>query len=61
MELAGQGTAILLISSDLPELLALSHRMVVLHQGQISARLSRAELTEETVARAMTGLIRQQA
>lgn len=61
VELAGQGTAILLISSDLPELLALSHRMVVLHQGQISARLSRAELTEETVARAMTGLIRQQA
>ncbi len=61
VELAGQGTAILLISSDLPELLALSHRMVVLHQGQIAARLSRAELTEETVARAMTGLIRQQA
>ena len=56
VELASQGTAIVLISSDLPELLALSHRMVVLHQGQISARLSRTELSEETVARAMTGL-----
>jgi rhamnose transport system ATP-binding protein len=56
VELASQGTAIVLISSDLPELLALSHRMVVLHQGQISAHLSRTELSEETVARAMTGL-----
>jgi ABC-type sugar transport system ATPase subunit len=56
VELARTGTAIVLISSDLPELLALSHRVVVLHQGQISARLSRAELSEETVARAMTGL-----
>ena len=56
VELAGTGTAIVLISSDLPELLTLSHRVVVLHQGGIAARLERAELSEETVARAMTGL-----
>ncbi|MFN7806936.1 MAG: sugar ABC transporter ATP-binding protein [Planctomycetaceae bacterium] len=56
VELAGTGTAIVLISSDLPELLTLSHRVVVLHQGGISARLERAELSEEIVARAMTGL-----
>jgi ABC-type sugar transport system ATPase subunit len=56
IELARSGTAILLISSDLPELLGLSHRVVVLHQGQISAQLTHAELSEETIARAMTGL-----
>jgi ABC-type sugar transport system ATPase subunit len=56
VDLASHGTAIVLISSDLPELLALSHRVVALHQGRINARLSRAELSEETVARAMTGL-----
>jgi len=56
VDLARHGTAIVLISSDLPELLALSHRVVALHQGRINARLSRAELSEETVARAMTGL-----
>jgi ABC-type sugar transport system ATPase subunit len=56
VDLARSGTAIVLISSDLPELLALSHRVVVLHQGRVSARLERAELSEETVARAMTGL-----
>ena len=56
VELARQGTAILLISSDLPELLALSHRVLVLHQGQGVAQIPRSELTEENVARAMTGL-----
>ena len=56
VELAHQGTAILLISSDLPELLALSHRVLVLHQGQGVAQIPRSELTEENVARAMTGL-----
>lgn len=56
VELAGTGTAIVLISSDLPELLTLSHRVVVLHQGGVASRLERAELSEETVARAMTGL-----
>ena len=56
IELARSGTAILLISSDLPELLGLSHRVVVLHQGQISAQLTHAQLSEETIARAMTGL-----
>jgi ABC-type sugar transport system ATPase subunit len=56
VELARQGTAILLISSDLPELLTLSHRVLVLHQGHAVTHLSRSELTEESVARAMTGL-----
>jgi len=55
-KLAGQGTAILVVSSDLPELLALSHRIVVLRGGRIVARLDRSEADPETVLRHMTGL-----
>jgi rhamnose transport system ATP-binding protein len=48
-QLAEQGLAILLISSDLPELLALSDRVVVMRQGQCVGEYSRAEATPEKV------------
>lgn len=54
--LAGQGVAILLVSSDLPELLALAHRVVVLRAGSIVASLDRRDADPETVLRHMTGL-----
>ena len=55
-QLAGQGTAVLLVSSDLPELLALSHRVVVLRQGRIVAELARDAATPDAVLRAMAGI-----
>ncbi len=55
-QLAGQGTAVLLVSSDLPELLALSHRVVVLRQGKIVAELARDAATPDAVLRAMAGI-----
>jgi ABC-type sugar transport system ATPase subunit len=55
-QLAGQGTAVLLVSSDLPELLALSHRVVVLRQGRIVAELAREAATPDAVLRAMAGI-----
>lgn len=48
-ELCEQGAAVLLISSDLPELLHLSRRAYVMHQGEVRAELIGAELTEEAV------------
>ncbi|MBO1901051.1 sugar ABC transporter ATP-binding protein [Leucobacter weissii] len=54
-ELAAAGTAILLISSELPEVLAVSDRIYVLHEGRISAELGRAEADEATVMHAATG------
>ena len=48
-ELAEQGVAILVISSDLPELLGLSDRVLVVHQGRIAAEFSRQEATPEAV------------
>jgi ABC-type sugar transport system ATPase subunit len=54
--LASQGTAVLLISSELPELLALSSRILVLRGGRIVGEVSRAEATQERVLRMMAGL-----
>ncbi|MSR58683.1 MAG: sugar ABC transporter ATP-binding protein [Planctomycetaceae bacterium] len=55
-ELAAQQVAVLLVSSDLPELLALSHRVIVLREGRIVAELTRSQADPETVVRHMTGL-----
>jgi D-xylose transport system ATP-binding protein len=52
--LAAQGMAVVLASSDLPELLALSHRIVVLSQGRQSAELSFKEFSPEAVMHAAT-------
>ena len=49
VELAGQGLALLMISSELPEVLGLSDRVAVMHEGRLAGVLSRAEATPETV------------
>lgn len=54
-ELAASGLGIVMISSDLPEVLAMSDRILVLHEGRLAAELSRAEATEERVMFAATG------
>ncbi len=48
-ELASGGTAILLVSSELPEILALSDRILVMNSGSIVTELSHAEASEETI------------
>ena len=48
-ELCEQGAAILLISSELPEVLHLAHRVFVMHRGEVRAELAGAGLTEEAV------------
>ncbi|MFD1845768.1 sugar ABC transporter ATP-binding protein [Arthrobacter flavus] len=53
-ELAGRGIAILMISSELPEVLGMADRVLVMHEGRISAELDRASATPETVMHAAT-------
>ncbi len=48
-ELAAQGLAILFVSSELEEVLALADRVVVLHQGRVAGELARDQLSEENV------------
>lgn len=48
-ELAASGRAILLISSELPELLALCDRILVMSEGRLTADIPRAEATQEKI------------
>ena len=55
-DLARQGLAILLVSSELPEVLRLSSRVVVMREGRVSAELPREMATQESVMRLMAGV-----
>jgi ribose transport system ATP-binding protein len=48
-ELAARGAAIVVVSSELPEILALSDRILVMREGRVTAELPRAEATEELI------------
>ena len=53
--LAQQGMAILMISSELPEVLGMSDRVLVMHGGRLVATIDRADANPETVGAAMAG------
>ena len=54
-ELVGRGIAVLMISSELPEVLGMADRVLVLREGRLTAELGRTEATEDAVMRAATG------
>ena len=54
-QLAGQGKAILMVSSEMPEILGMSDRVLVMHEGRLTGEFSRAEATQESIMRAATG------
>lgn len=56
-EFAKEGGGVLMISSELPELLAVCDRILVLHEGRLVAEIDRADATEESVMRAATGQV----
>ncbi|UPL16367.1 sugar ABC transporter ATP-binding protein [Microbacterium aurugineum] len=53
-ELAGQGMGILMISSELPEVLGMADRVLVMREGRITAEIARSEATSENVMYAAT-------
>jgi ABC-type sugar transport system ATPase subunit len=55
-ELAAQGTAVLLISSEMPEILNLSTRILVFRDGRIVGELARQQATQDALMRLMAGL-----
>ncbi len=54
-QLAAQGLAVWMITSDMEELLGLSDRVVVLHEGRVTGELTRETLNEEAVMQLATG------
>ena len=53
--LAADGLAVVMVSSELPEVLGMADRIIVLREGRIAAELTRAEATEESVMYAAMG------
>ena len=58
-ELASQGVGIILISSEMPEILAISNRIAVLHEGKLAGILNRDAATEEKLIAYATGYINE--
>jgi rhamnose transport system ATP-binding protein len=55
-ELVTRGLSVILVSSELPEVLGLADRVVVMHHGRVKRVFARAEATPETVVAAASGL-----
>jgi rhamnose transport system ATP-binding protein len=53
-KLASEGMAIIMISSELPEVLGMSDRILVMHEGRMTAHFNRAEATQEKIIAAAT-------
>ncbi len=54
-QLAASGVAILFVSSELEEILRMSDRTLVMHEGRLTGQLLRSQLTEESIMRLATG------
>ncbi|MDR2478807.1 MAG: sugar ABC transporter ATP-binding protein [Treponema sp.] len=53
-ELVKQGKAIIMVSSEMPELIGMSHRVLVLCAGQLTGTLEKTDITQETIMRCAT-------
>jgi rhamnose transport system ATP-binding protein len=60
-QLAADGVAILMISSELPEVLHVGDRVLVMREGRLTAEFGRADATEENIMAAATGQLQEQA
>jgi len=60
-ELAGNGVAILMISSELPEVLRVGDRILVMREGRLVGEYDRADASEEKIMSAATGQLQEQA
>lgn len=58
-KLANEGIAIILVSSELPEIIGMSDRIIVMHEGVITSSFNRKEANSEKIIKAATGLQEQ--
>ena len=60
-ELVAQGLSVVMVSSELPEILGMSDRVIVMRQGRIVGRFDRSELDAERLVRTATGNVAEAA
>ncbi|HBE80507.1 MAG TPA: D-xylose ABC transporter ATP-binding protein [Firmicutes bacterium] len=58
-QLVKQGVGVILISSELPEIIGMCDRIIVLHEGSLTGELTKAEMTQERILNLATGLENQ--
>jgi len=56
-QLAQEGVGVLMISSELPEVLGVSDRILVMHEGRVTGEFSRSEANQDDIMRAATGAV----
>ena len=54
---AAEGVGVLMISSELPEVLGMADRIIVLFEGRVMREFARADANENSIMRAATGLV----
>jgi rhamnose transport system ATP-binding protein len=55
-ELAAQGLSVIMVSSEIPEIMGMSDRVIVMREGRVVGRYERSELTAEKLVRAAAGI-----
>jgi rhamnose transport system ATP-binding protein len=55
-ELAAQGLAVIMVSSEIPEVLGMSDRVIVMREGRIVAEVTGSDMTPERLVRAAAGI-----
>ena len=59
--LADQGVGVIVISSELPEIIGLCDRALVIHDGEVAGELAAKDMTEESLLRLASGFCAQEA
>ena len=60
-ELARVGLAVIMVSSELPEVLGMADRIIVMREGRMAGEFARSEATPEKLVRAAAGIVEQAA
>ncbi len=55
-DLADEGKAVVMISSEMPELLGMSDRVIVMHEGRVAGELTREEARQDAVRKFASGV-----
>ena len=56
-ELTASGVSIIMVSSELPEVLGMSDRILVMHEGELTGFVDRKDFSQETIMRYATGIV----